>query len=64
VIIPVTVPAGSTYWNFDHSFSNIDADSSTISKLLSEYVQYQKEYQDATNKLNGTKDTVGLIASY
>lgn len=64
VDIPVTVPAGSTYWNFDYSFSNIDADSSTISKLLSEYVQYQKEYQDATNKLNGTGNAVGLIASY
>lgn len=62
--IHCTIPPWTFEWETNYCVSKIDTENSTISKLLSEYIQYQKDYQDATNKLNGIEGTTGLIADY
>ena len=46
----------------NHSFALVDTSGSTLSRLLSEYVEYQKQLSSATKAL-GTEKTAGLISS-
>lgn len=46
----------------NHSFALVNTSGSTLSKLLSEYVEYQKQLSSATKAL-GTESTTGLISS-
>lgn len=44
-----------------YSLSEIDTTGSTLSKLLTEYVEYSKQLQESTKQLNGTDEKSGLI---
>lgn len=43
------------------SLGEVDTSGSTLSKLLTEYVEYTKQLQESTARLNGTKEKPGLI---
>ena len=59
--IAVQIKPGTWHSFFTFSLSDIDTSGSTLQKLLTEYIEYSKQYKESKAKLENTGTQIGLI---